>query len=329
MRMMMLFLFFLLLNACSLNNPSLSGEINKVTVVQYTPYMKQHRAYFTRSELQTIKNNKKYLYLYNAKENDLGILLHRKNQYILYSLSKPEQRALAMTENGKTTVTHVLKSFKGKGYKTIASLDSIGYMASVSLRRYKGVKTLLVEIEEYSRLQNLYKQAIKTYSADKIKNIKAKLPKELVYDYYKRYEKHAKTQAQLEQLQIIAQKLQIKTKTIPSKVAETRKGKKESTQNESRQEETFIPHTTKKPYTYYLKEASLDELLTYISQSATRNTLSNRQYTMLKRREKSLTEEELFNEGSLEELIAAYKVNKNPKYKKRIMTLMKDTQENQ
>ncbi len=49
---------------------------------------------------------------------------------------------------------------------------------------------------------------------------------------------------------------------------------------------------------------------------------------MLKRRETSLTEEKLFNQGSLEELIAAYKVNKNPKYKKRIMKLMKETQKN-
>ncbi len=327
MRMMMLFLFFLLLNACSLNNPSPSGEINKVTVVQYTPYMKHHRAYFTRSELQIIKDDKKYLYLYNAKENNLSILLHRKNQYILYNLSNPEQRALAMTANQKTTVTHVLKSFKGKGYSTIISLNSVGYISSVSLKRYKGVKTLLVETQDYSRLQDLYKLAIKTYNADKIKNIKTKLPKELVYDYYKHYEKHAKTQAQLAQLQIIAQKLQIKRKGIASKT-QKEKEKEKSTQDEPRQEESFILSHVEKPYSYYLEEASLDELLTYIAQSATRSTLSNRQYTMLKRREKSLTEEELFNEGSLEELIAAYKVNKNPKYKKRIMLLMKETQKN-
>ncbi len=325
MRMIMLFLFFLLLNACSLNNPSLSGEIDKITVVKYTPHMKQHRAYFARSELQIIKDDKKYLYLYHAKENDLGILLHRKNQYILYSLSKPDQPALAMTENQKTTVRHVLKSFKGKGYNTITSLNSIGYISSVSLKRYKGVKTLLVETQEYSRLQDLYKSAIKTYNADKIKNIKTTLPKQLIVDYYKHYEKRATTDIQLEQLQIIAQKLQIKSKVIPDK---TQKEKEESIQDELIQEESFIFIPVEKPYAYYLEEASLDELLSYIAQSATKNTLSNHRYTMLKRRETSLREEELFNQGSLEELIAAYKVNKDPKYKKRIMSLIKDTQDN-
>ncbi len=296
MRIIVFFLFFLLLSGCSVNNLYVPGEINKVTVVQYAPYMKHYRAYFTREELQIIKDNQKYLYLYNEKENDLSILLHRKNEYILYSLSKPEQQAFFIQESPKTKYTHVLKSFKRKGYHTITSLDTVGYIVSVSPRRYKGLKTLLVEIQAYSHLQNLYKQAIKTYNADKIKNIKTKLPKQLVYDYYKRYEKRAKTQVQLAQLQIIAQKLQIKT-----------------------QEET---------YTYYLHNASLNELSTYLSQRATRNSLSHRQYTMLKKRRTFLKEEKLFNEGSLEDLIAAYKINKSPKYKKRIMLLMKDTQEN-
>lgn len=321
MRIMMLFLFFLLLNACSLNNPSLSGEIDKVTVVKYTPHMKQHRAYFTRSELQIIKDNKKYLYLYHAKKNDLGILLHRKNQYILYNLSDPEQPALAMTENQKTTLSYVLKRFKGKGYNTITSLGSIGVISSVSFKRYKGIKTLLVETQEYFHLQALYKSAIKNYNADKIKDIKTTLPKPLIVDYYKHYEKRATTQIQLSQLHIIAQKLQIKNKSITSKAQ-----KEEITQDEPVQEESFISPPVGKPYSYYLEEASLNEIHTYIAQSATKNTLTNRRYTMLKRRETVLKEEQLFNQGSLEELIAAYKLNKDPKYKKRIMTLMKDKQ---
>jgi len=296
MHIVVLFLFFLVLSGCSLNNLFVAGEINKVTVVQHAPYMKHYRAYFTRTELQVIKDNEKYLYLYNVKEKDLGILFHRKNKYILYSLSKPEQQALFIQASPKTKYTHALKSFKRKGFNPITSLDTVGYLVSVAPRRYKGIKTLLVEIQDYSHLQDLYKQAIKTYDANKIKNIKTKLPKQLVYDDYKRYEKRTKSQAQRAQLQIIAQKLQIKT-----------------------QEET---------YTYYLNDAFLDELSAYISQKAAKNSLSYQQYTMLKRRKTFLQEEKLFNEGSLEDLITAYKVNKNPKYKKRIMSLMKDTQEN-
>lgn len=302
MRTVLFFLLFLLLNGCSLNNLFVKEEINKVTVVQYEPYMKHHRAYFTRTELQTIKDDQKYLYLYNEKENDLGILLHRKNQYILYSLSKPEKQALAINTNPKTTYTHVLKSFKRKGFNLITSVDTVGYIISVAPRKYKGVKTLLVEIRDYSHLQDLYKQAIKSYNADKIKNIKTKLPKQLVSAYYARYEKRAKTQVQRSQLQIIAQKLQMATE------------KEKSTKH--------------KPYIYYLNDASFDELSAYMSENDTRDSLSHQQYTMLKGRASYLKEEKLLNEGSLEDLITAYKINKNPKYKKRIMSIMKDQQIN-
>lgn len=303
-----LFLFFFLLSGCALKNPSVSEEIDKVTVVHYTPYTKHHRAYFARTELKIIKDGKKYLYLYHAKEKELGILLHRKNQYMLYNLSKPRHRVLTINVSPKTKYTHVLQSFKRKGFSTITSLDTVGYTASVSPRRYKGVKTLLVEIQEYSRLQNLYRQAIKTYNANKIKDIKTKLPKQFVYDYYKRYESRAKTKAQLAQLQIIAQKLQIKTQ----------KEEKENVQSEPMDQES---------HTYYLKDASLNELSAYMSQRATRDALSYDQYIILKERKALLEEEKLLHEYSLEDLIAAYKVNKNPKYKKRIMTLIKDTQE--
>ncbi len=296
MRTVVLFLFSLLLSGCSLSSLYVPGEINKVTVVEYTPYMKHHRAYFTRTELETIKEDQKYLYLYNENKKDLGLLLHRKNQYILYNLTKPEQPALTLDANPKTTYTHVLKSFKRKGFAPVDSLYSVGVIVSVAPRRYKGVKTLLVEVQDYSHLQDLYKQAIRTYNANGVKNIQTKLPKQLVYDYYRRYEKRAHTRRQLAQLQIIAQKLQMKT-----------------------QEEI---------YTYYLHEASLDALSAYLAQRDTRASLSYHQYTLLKRRKIFLQDERLFNEGSLEDLIAAYKINKNPKYKERIMSLMKDTQEN-
>ena len=297
MRTVVLFLSFLVLSGCSLNSLYVPGEINKVTVVEYTPYMKHHRAYFTRTALETITEDQKYLYFYHEKEKDLGLLLHPNNQYILYNLTKPEQPELVLHAGAGTTYSHAVRSFKRKGFTPIASLDTVGYIVSVAPRRYKGVKTLLVEIQNYSQLQELYKEAIRTYNANGVKNIQTKLPKHFVYDHYKRYEKRAKTRTQLDQLQIIAQKLQIKT-----------------------QEEI---------YTYYLHEASLDALTAYLAQKDTRASLSYHEYTMLKRRKKSLQEEKLFNEGSLEDLIAAYKINKNPKYKKRILSLMKDQQENQ
>jgi len=361
MRKILLLLFFLLLHGCSLNNLFIGGKIDKVTVVKYTPYMKHHRAYFSRAQLKTIKGNKKYLYLYNAKTNDIAILLHRKHQYVLYNMSKPKQQPYAINATAKTKYWQVLKGFKRKGFKIIKSLASVGYTASVSRKRYKGVKTLLVETQEYSRLQTLYKKAIKTYNASKIKNIKTRLPKSLISSYYAQYKKRAKTRAQLLQLSTIAKKLKLQAPKVPGKPVKKQKTtpskqkiqiihKKKpilqvEEEVEEKIEEPIVPIVVKeepiikpivkkilppkpsdKPYTYYLKHASLNELSTYISNKATKNSLSYTQYNMLSRRKVVLQEERLFKHGSLEELIAAYKVNKNPKYKQRIMSLMKAKQ---
>jgi hypothetical protein len=262
-----------------------------------------------------------------------------------------------MNVTSKTKYWQVLKGFKSKGFKIIKSLASVGYTASVSRKRYKGVKTLLIETQEYSRLQTLYKKAIKTYNANKIKNIKTRLPKSLISSYYTQYKKRAKTRAQLVQLRTIAKKLKLQAPKIPGKPVKKQKTTpskqkvqiarkdKPITQVEEKievpntpiivQEAPVIkpivkkispPKPSAKPYTYYLKHASLSELSTYISNKATKNSLSYNQYNMLSRRKVVLQEERLFKHGSLEELIAAYKVNKNPKYKQRIMTLMKDKQ---
>ena len=357
----MLLLFFFLLNGCAFNNLFIGGEIDKVTVVKYTPYMKHHRAYFSRTQLQTIRGGKKYLFLYNAKTNDVGVLLHRRNQYVLYNMSNPNQQPMAVNANKKTRYWHALKSFKRRGFKIIKSLASVGYTASISHKRYKGRKTLLIETQEYTRLLRLYKQAIKTYNASKIKHIKTRLPKSLIARYYKQYKKRATTRAQRIQLRIIANKLQMKAPYIPEQKTKKTKvstkevptqekkiiEKKPDTQIATQQEEEVVTRTEEpresvepshqklaiptppadKPYSYYLHQASLNELSTYIANKATKNSLSYNQYNMLRHRKVVLQEEKLFKEGSLEELIAAYKVNKNPKYKARIMSLMKAKQE--
>jgi len=315
-------------------------------VVKYSPYKKHHRAYFSRGQLKTINGSKKYRYLYNAKTNDLAVLLHRKNQYVLYNMSNPKQQPYAVNITAKTKYLQALKSFKRKGFKRIKSLASVGYTASVSRKRYKGIKTILIETQEYSRLQALYKKAIRTYNASKVKNIKTRLPNSLISSYYKQYKKRAKTRAQLLQLKIIAKKLKLKAPKVPEtpvkKQKETPKKRKIQTvskkkpvviEKEVLEEEPAKPIVKKvvpskpkpytKPYSYYLNHASLSELSTYISNKATKNSLTYNQYNMLSRRKVLLQEERLFNHGSLEELIAAYKVNKNPKYKQRIMSLMK------
>jgi DNA-binding SARP family transcriptional activator len=67
-------------------------------------------------------------------------------------------------------------------------------------------------------------------------------------------------------------------------------------------------------------------LQNYLSTSDAKSTLSYSQYNTLKKHYSKLQEEKLLREGTLEELIAAYKKNNNPKYKAKILARMKKLQ---
>ncbi|WP_415407126.1 hypothetical protein ACLHDG_00970 [Sulfurovum sp. CS9] len=333
MQKILLLLFFFVLNGCSLSNAFLTDEVDKVYVVKHDPYVKYHRAYFARTNLIPMRNGTKYLYLYHAKKKDLAILLHRKNQFLLYSLTYPDKKEIIFNVSHKTKYHTVLKRLKRKGYR-LTSPVKVGYTSNVAQRRYKGIKTLLVEVEDYSRLQGMYEKAIKSYNAKDIEHIKTKLPKEFISSYYEYYHKRAKTQKQLEQLQIIAEKLQLNsagavvqmTKDDSKKVIEEEKVKEEEVPKEVKVV-TIIkkPKEAIKPYSYYLESASYNELNTYLSKNETRDHLTYNEYNTLKER---LKEEKLLQDGSLEEVIAAYKKNKDPRYKTRSLLLMKKAQEN-
>jgi len=324
MQKILLLLFFFLLNGCALNYPFSADEVDKVYVVKHDSYVKYHRAYFTRTNLKPMQNGKKYLYLYHAKKKDLAILLHRKNQFRLYSLTYPDKKEIIFNANHKTKYYTVLKRLKRKGYRLTSPLK-VGYTSNVAQRRYKGIKTLLVEVEDYSRLQEMYKKAIKTYDAKNTKSIKTKLPKEFISSYYKQYHKRAKTQKQLEQLQIIAIKLELDSAKA---VAQTTKEVPEEEKVPKKVKVVKVikkPRKATKPYSYYLERASYNELNTYLSRGGAIDHLTYNQYNKLKDK---LKEEKLLEDGSLEEVIAAYKKNKDPRYKTRSLLLMKKAQEN-
>jgi hypothetical protein len=355
MKKVLLLLFFFLLNSCSLNSILALGEVNKTQVVKRSYYVKHYRAYFTRSPLRTITRGKKYLYFYNAKKRDLAVLLHKRDQYILYSLFYPSQRAMVINTHQKNGYRYTLKHLKQRGYYR-TSPTKTGCTSHVTQRKYKGIKTLLIEIKDYSRLQNIYKKAIKTYSAKKVKNIRTKLPKQLIASYYNNYDRRAKTRKQRKALHEIGMKLQLKSqkssqptpvkKSTPFTKKTTIK-KEEVSQKKEIQEQKVIEKIededlqdtqtveilnvpvkkAEKSFDYYLYIASYNELNPYISTGKAKNDLSHDQYSQLIHRRIQLQEKNVLQNGSLEELIAAYKKNKNPQYKARILTLMKKAQE--
>ena len=320
MQKMLIFLFLFFLNGCSINNLSTWSEIDKVHIVKRSSYVKHYRAYFQRKHLYTIRNGKKYLYFYNKRTKDLAILLHTKNKYVLYSFSHPG-RVIKIYSGRKHGYQYMLKELKHKGYR-VTSPHAVGYTTHVALRRYKKIKTLLVEVKDYKQLQNIYKKAIKTYDAQEIRHIKTKLPKVLINSYYIKYKAQATTSEQLRQLEIISAKLRL------NKSSSTRK---DISQKEAITLETTTDtheNNTKQLYNYYLKNASYYELNNFLSTSEAKNTLSTTQYNNLKTRNSHLQEKNLLQNGSLEELITAYKKNKNPRYKSKIMQRIKKIQQN-
>ena len=319
MRNIVLAFMLFFISGCSLNQLLLSEEIDKVTVVKYQKYLKQHRAYFKRDNLQFVTRNSKYLFLYHAKKQELGILLKRKNTYTLYNFTKTKNAPLALSPKKKISYKKVLSKFTRLGYKP-ANLTNLGYSAKVAFRKYKGVKTLLVEIKDYSTLKQKYEKAIRSYQSKDILSIKTHLPKKFIYPYFKKYQNQTQAPEELKQLQQIAAKLHFLDKTLTVE---------EDLEEEIKEDENIYSpnYDNAKGYDYYLYRAPVNELQRYLTKTNTRFSLTHKQYQALQTHYTKMKEETLFKEGSLEELIAAYKVNNDPKYKKRIMVLMKKTQE--
>ena len=319
MQKILIFLFLFLLSGCSMNSLLVWGEIDKVHIVKSTSYVKYYRAYFQRTHLHTIRNGKKYLFFYNKRTKDLGILLHPDNKYILYSFSHPNL-IIKIHSDRKHGYHNMLKVLKRKGYR-VTSPYAVGYTTHVALRRYKKVKTLLVEVKDYQHLQNLYKNAIKTYNAQGIIKIKTRLPKVLINNYFNKYKAQATTQAQLEQLEIIASHLKLyKTAAIEEDGFQAEEIKDKSRENN-------IKNNSDQLYHYYLNSTSCYELNNYLLTSEAKNTLSTTQYNTLKRKNDQLKEKKLLENGTIEELITAYKKNKSPRYKTKIMQRIKEIQQ--
>ena len=79
-----------------------------------------------------------------------------------------------------------------------------------------------------------------------------------------------------------------------------------------------------KTYLYYLHSASLPELRHYLDSGKAAEDLPLEKYTLLRERRKGMEEDALIQYGSLKELIAAYDKTKNPRFKARILELMKE-----
>jgi len=323
MKKALLLALFFLLNGCSYESLLALGEVDKVEVVKQNASVSHYRAYFTRTQLKPIKNRQKYLYFYSKKDKDLAILLYKNHSYTLYSLYHPKRSALHFQANKHAPYTHIKKALRKHGYLPSAP-HTVGATSKVSLRRYKGIKTLLVEVKDYSHLLAKYKKAIQNYDASSILKTRTLLPSVLIADYFAAFQKKASTEEQKEQLKIIAEKLHLNTPDIQVPDSQI---KEEMQVQEALAKEVPEEIQPAVPFDYYAQEASYHELDTYLNNPTTKNVLTFNQYTQLTQRHAKLKEEKLLKDGSLETLISAYKTNKNPRYKQRILELMKEVQQ--
>jgi len=79
-----------------------------------------------------------------------------------------------------------------------------------------------------------------------------------------------------------------------------------------------------KTYLYYLHSASLPELRHYLDSGKAAEDLPLEKYILLRERRKGMEEDALLQYGTLKELINAYEKNKDPRFKRRILELMKE-----
>jgi hypothetical protein len=333
MKKTLLILFIFLFGGCSLDQVMLWTGLNRVAVVKQTPYMKQYRVYFERNGLKPVRHGKRYLFFYNRKSKDLAILFHPAGSYKLYNITHPSLLPTIVRSDRKHGYRTMLRTLRKKGFRP-ANPSQYGFFASVSLRRHKGVKTYRVDIKDYRRLIAVYKHAIRTYDAGKIRRVRAKLPLSLIQNYYTRYQSKASSAKQKQQLHIIGTKLGLYRQTTTSKKEESHITETKTEEIPVVQTEAEIPavqtEEEAKPkdlYSYYLHTASFYELQNYLSTSSARNQLTYQQYNTLKAHYNYMKEEKLLREGSLEELIAAYKKNNDPKYKAKILTRIKALQQ--
>ncbi len=292
-----------IMQGCSINQLFLTDEIDKVTIVRHTPYLKHNRAYFTRDTLKLLGHKKPYQLFLNPKTHDLGVLLHRGENYTLYHFFSPPK-----TSRFHGTLKKVRAMLKKQGYKALENATQGGYVVHTGPRRYKGVKTYLIDITDYSRLKKEYEKVIRTYNTQSLSSLKDTLPKSMIEPYLRYYWQRAEDETQKKALRRIEEKLHIVLEQSETPVQ--------------------IPLSEQTPYHYYRYRASMYELGNYLNSTESRAALTPAQYTILQHRLQILQQEKLLEEGSLETLIAAYEKNHDPRFKQRILELLKKERAN-
>jgi hypothetical protein len=281
-----------------MNQLFLSDEIDRVNIVKYTSHIKEHRAYFTREGLLPVAHHKKYLFLYHHKRQHLYVLLKKKHYFLLYNMTEPNREPKKLTY---TSIRKLLHALKKAGYQQPKDLEYLGFVIHTGFRRYKGVKTIMIDVKDYRPLKKQYEQAIRTYNASKLSGVHTSLPKKMILPYFTRYYNRAQTPKQKEALRKIAKKLNVGITEQPDE-----------------------PDLIQPLFPYYLHQASLSELDTYLQTKQSKEELTYGEYSLLEHHLEGMKRKKLLEEASLETLIEEYQKNPDPEFKKHILSRIKE-----
>ena len=108
--------------------------------------MKEHRAYFTRDGLLPLSHKKKYLFLFHPKHHHLYVLFKKRDYYLLYNLSVPKREPQKLKASSTRNILRLLRKY---GYRYPNDLKKLGFVVHTGLRRYKGVKTIMIDVKYY------------------------------------------------------------------------------------------------------------------------------------------------------------------------------------
>lgn len=157
MKKLLLLSALFMFTGCSINQLFIKDEIDKVNIVKYTSTMKEHRAYFTREGLRPLLHKKKYLFLYHPKHHHLYVLFKKRDYYLLYNLSIPKREPQKLKASSTRKILHLLKKY---GYQYPNDLKKLGFIVHTGLRRYKGVKTIMIDVKYYKSKTLKQKKAL-------------------------------------------------------------------------------------------------------------------------------------------------------------------------
>ena len=316
MKKLLLLVTLFIFSGCSVNQLFLYDEIDKVHIVNYSSYVKERRAYFTREGLLPIRHGKKYLFLYHPKSRHLYVLLRKRRYFLLYDMSAANREPKKFTTS---STRKVLRKLRRYGYRTPKNITKLGYVVRTGLRRYKGVKTLMIDVKDYRTLKRRYEEAIRTYNPSKVSGIRTPLPKKMILSYFTSYYKKARTPQQKAALQKIARKLRLGIATKTNGTPQVQEEPQQTQPEKSEQPELIEPL-----FPYYLKQAPIDELEEYLDTTQSHSELTRGERSLLEHRLEKMKKEKLIAEAPLERLIEAYKRNQDPAFKKHILARIKE-----